>query len=89
MFQYYYNQGHLFISGQDYGKKNYDLLTIPYYFASNYLVETLVMSTEIVVLLFIFIGLLMYNPIAVLFLIVFIIPIFGLVYLKLKTKLKE
>ncbi len=89
MFQYYYNQGHLFISGQDSGKKNYDLLTIPYYFASNYLVETLVMSTEIVVLLFIFIGLLMYNPIAVLFLIVFIIPIFGLVYLKTKNKTKR
>ena len=86
VFQYYYDQGYLFISNQDSGKKNYDILIIPYYFGSIYLVETLIMSTEIVVLLFIFIGLLSYNPIAVIFLMVFIIPIFGLVYLLTKNK---
>ncbi len=89
MFQYYYNQGYLFISNQDAGKKNYDHLLIPYYFAASYLVETLIMSTEIVVLLFIFTGLLVYNPMAVLFLITFIIPIFGLVYLMTKNRTKR
>ena len=89
MFQYYYSQGYLFISNQDAGKKNYDHLLIPYYFAANYLVETLIMSTEIVVLLFIFTGLLIFNPMAILFLIVFIIPIFALVYLVTKNKTKR
>ena len=30
VFQYYYDQGYLFISNQDSGKKNYDILIIPY-----------------------------------------------------------
>jgi ABC-type bacteriocin/lantibiotic exporter with double-glycine peptidase domain len=88
VFQYYYDQGYLYIANQDSGKKNYDILIIPYYFGSTYLVETLIMSTEIVVLLFIFLGLLIYNPTAVIFLMVFIFPIFGLVYLLTKNKTK-
>jgi hypothetical protein len=87
VFQYYYDQGYLFISNQDSGKKNYDILIIPYYFGSSYLVETLIMSTEIVVLLFIFVGLMIFNPMAVIFLIIFIIPIFGVVYLLTKNKM--
>lgn len=89
VFQFYYDQGYLYIANQDSGKKNYDILIIPYYFGSSYLVETLIMSTEIVVLLFIFLGLLIYNPTAVIFLMVFIIPIFGLVYLLTKNKTKR
>lgn len=89
MFQYYYNQGYLFISNHDSGKKNYDILIIPYYFGISYLIETLLMSTEIVVLTIVLISLIIYNPLAVLFLVGFVVPIFGLVYLITKNKTKR
>lgn len=88
MFQYYYTQGYLFISDHDTGKKNYDITLIPYYFAISYLIETLLLSTEILVLLIIFVALMFYNPMAVLFLIIFIIPIFALVYQVTKKRTK-
>jgi len=88
MFQYYYEQGYMYISNQDTGKKNYDVMWIPYYFASSYLIETLILSTEILVLLIIFIALLFFKPMAVLFLIAFIIPTFILVYQLTKNRTK-
>ena len=88
MFQYYYEQGYMYISNQDTGKKNYDVMWIPYYFASSYLIETLILSTEILVLLIIFIALLFFKPLAVLFLIAFIIPTFILVYQLTKNRTK-
>ena len=88
MFQYYYNQGYLFISDQDTGKKNYDIITVPYYFATYYLLETLIMSTELLVLFIIFIAILLFNPLAVILLAAIILPTFILVYqlTKMRTK---
>jgi ABC-type bacteriocin/lantibiotic exporter with double-glycine peptidase domain len=88
MFQHYYDQGYLYISDQDTGKKNYDVIIVPYYFASSYLMETLLMSTEIVVLLLIFISLIIYNPIAIVFLIIFSLPILAIIYQLTKNKTK-
>jgi len=88
MFQYYYEQGYMYISNQDTGKKNYDVMWIPYYFASSYLIETLILSTEILVLFIIFIALLFFKPMAVLFLIAFIIPTFIFAYQLTKNRTK-
>jgi len=88
MFQHYYKRGYLFISNQDSGKKNYDVIIIPYYFAVSYLIETLLLTTELVVFIIIITALLIYNVSAVIFLMIFIIPTFTLVYLLTKNRTK-
>lgn len=88
MFQYYYGQGFLFITGQDTGKKNYDIITVPFYFATYYLLETLILSTEILVLIIIFVVILLFDPLAVVLLSAIILPTFAVVYqlTKMRTK---
>jgi ATP-binding cassette, subfamily B, bacterial PglK len=88
MFKHYYEQGYLFISNTDSGKKNYDVITIPYYFSVSYLLETLLLATEILVLLIIFIAILFTNPSALLILLLVIVPVFIGVYLLTKNKTK-
>jgi ABC-type multidrug transport system fused ATPase/permease subunit len=88
IFKYYYDQGYLHISGTESGKKNYDVITIPYYFSISYLLETLLLATEVLVLLIIFIAILFSNPNAMLILIFVIVPVFLGVYLLTKNKTK-
>ena len=76
MFKYYYEQGYLHISGTDSGKKNYDVITIPYYFSISYLLETLLLATEILVLLIILVAILFIDPSALLILVLIIVPVF-------------
>ena len=87
-YQNYYDQGYLHISNTESGKKNYDVLTIPYYFAVSYLLETLLLATEILVLGIIFGLILFSNPAAMLILIIVILPVFIGVYLITKNKTK-
>ncbi|MGB4959045.1 MAG: ABC transporter ATP-binding protein [Saprospiraceae bacterium] len=89
MFQYYYDQGFLFINDQEVGKRTYDIITVPYYFASSYLIETLIMCTELIVLLIIFISIIFYKPAVVLILLSIIIPVFMLVYVLTKKRTKS
>lgn len=88
MFQYYYNQGFLYIKDEESGKKAYSILNIPYYFAATYLLQTFILTTEIVVLLIVFFGLLLFEPAAILVLITVIVPTFLLVYLFTKNRVK-
>ena len=89
MYQYYYSRGYSFMSDKESGKKIYDTMWLPYYFGSSYLLETLILSTEIVVMLFIFGALLYYQPMAVLLLIVIIVPVFLVVYMVTKNKTRQ
>jgi ABC-type bacteriocin/lantibiotic exporter with double-glycine peptidase domain len=88
MFKHYYEQGFLYISNTESGKKNYDVITIPYYFSVSYLLETLLLATEILVLLIIFIAILFTNPSALIILLLVIFPVFLGVYLLTKNKTK-
>jgi len=88
MFKYYYQQGYLHISNTDSGKKNYDVIIVPYYFSLSYLLETLLLSTELLVLFIIFLGIIYFNPSALLILMLVIVPVFIGVYLLTKNKTK-
>jgi ATP-binding cassette, subfamily B, bacterial PglK len=88
MYQYYYQKGYLFINSKDSGKKVYDNMTIPSYFAIYYLLETLGLSTELVVMILIFLGILYYSPWALFILFIIIIPVFLVVYLIIKNRTK-
>lgn len=89
MFQYYFEKGYGFISNKESGKKIYETLWLPYYFGNFYLLETLILSTEFVVVIFIFTALMFYQPMAVVLLIVIIVPVFLLVYMVTKNKTRQ
>ncbi|MFK7983269.1 MAG: hypothetical protein AB8G86_25030, partial [Saprospiraceae bacterium] len=89
MYQYYYNQGFLYINDIDSGTKADNIITITYNFASVYLLQTFILTTELVVLLAIFIGIIAFNPGAILVLLIVIIPTFALVYQFTKNRVKE
>ena len=80
MFQHYYQQGYLFISGNNTGNKIYQIFEIPMKFAGFYLFPFFNFSTDLVVMLIISIGLVVVNPMAVLLLMIAIIPTFFGVY---------
>jgi ABC-type bacteriocin/lantibiotic exporter with double-glycine peptidase domain len=80
MFQHYYQQGYLFISGKNTGNKIYQIFEIPMRFAGGYLFPFFNFSTDLVVMLIISIGLVVVNPMAVLLLLAAIIPTFLGVY---------
>lgn len=88
VYQHYYNQGYLYVSEIDSGQKNYDVVVVPYYFAVSYLIETLLLSTELLVLFIIFLAVLFVNPLALGILFLVICPAFILVYLVTKNKTK-
>jgi ABC-type bacteriocin/lantibiotic exporter with double-glycine peptidase domain len=89
MYQHYFKEGYIFINDKDSGKKVYDNISIPSYFAIYYLLETLSLSTELVVILLIFLGIVVYNPSAIFILFIIIVPVFLLVYIMIKNKTKE
>lgn len=89
MFQYYFKRGYGYIQSRESGKKIYDTLWLPYYFGNSYLLETLILTTELFVLFMIFLALLFYQPIVVLLLIIVIVPVFFLIYGLTKNKTKQ
>lgn len=89
MFQYYYDQGFLYINDIDSGTKADNVIRIPYNFASVYLLQSFIFSTEIVVLLIILIGIIFFNPAAIIVLVAVIVPVFVLVYYFTKEQVKE
>ncbi len=88
VFHKYYEKGHLYINSVDSGKKNYDLIYVPYFFSVSYLIEVLNMTTEIIVLFLLFSAILAIQPTSLLILISLIVPIFLIVYLFTKNKTK-
>ena len=89
MFQYYYSQGFLYINDIDSGTKADNIIRIPYNFASVYLLQSFIFTTEIVVLIIILIGIVFFNPGAIIVLMLVIIPVFVLVYHFTKEQVKE
>lgn len=88
-FLHYYQEGFLYIKDKDSGEKTYDIITIPFYFAAVYIIQTLIISTELVVVLLMFVGMLFYDYRLVLLLLLVVIPAFGLIYLLTKNKVKK
>jgi ATP-binding cassette, subfamily B, bacterial PglK len=88
VYKKYYDQGFLHIANTESGKKIYDIMTIPYYFATNYIIETLLLSTEIMVMILIFGYVLYSDPLVMVILLLVIIPVFLLVYHITKNKTK-
>jgi ABC-type multidrug transport system fused ATPase/permease subunit len=88
-YQYYYSQGYLHINNTDSGKKAYEILNIPYYFSMGYMLEALLLSTELLVLLIIFIWVLYTAPLVMLILVFVILPIFVLMYIVTKDRTKK
>lgn len=88
-FQYYNKEGYLYINSENFGEKTYKMVSIPYYFGLNYIVPTLILTTEIAVILFIFTGMLLMEPLLVLLLVIVIVPSFILIYSSTKNKIKK
>lgn len=88
MFKYFYDQGYLFIKDSSSGKKVYSIVDIPMRFAGNYLNQVLLLSTELMVLIIIGAALIMYEPLAVLVMMVIIAPVFILIYQITKNRVK-
>ncbi len=88
MFKYFYDQGYMFIKDAGSGKRVYRIVDVPMRFASNYLNQVLLLSTELVVLMIIGMGLVLYEPLAVLVIVVIIAPVFIGIYQITKNRVK-
>ncbi len=88
MFKRFYDEGYLFLTDQTSGKKVYNIVDIPMRFASHYLNPTFYFATELTVILILVVALLLYNPLAVLMLMVIVIPVFLIIYQFSKDRTK-
>ncbi|NJN77971.1 MAG: ABC transporter ATP-binding protein [Saprospiraceae bacterium] len=88
-FQYNYKQGYAFIRNEDSGSLIYKISGIPLQFAKFYIMPAFNLTTELVVLGFIFTGLLIYNPILLVLVILAMMPGFSLIYYLTKRRVKE
>jgi ABC-type multidrug transport system fused ATPase/permease subunit len=88
-FQYNYKEGYAFIQNEDSGSLIYKISIIPIHFAKFYIMPAFNLTTELVVLVFIFIGLLWFNPILLVTVILVMLPGFGLIYYLTKRRVKE
>ncbi len=79
-FQKYYKNGYLYIQGNDVGRRLYDIYQLPYQFAGSYMVQVFIFTTELLVLLIIFVIVGFYAPKAFIVLLFVIIPVFVLIY---------
>lgn len=89
MFRHYYDQGYLFIQDSSSGKRMYAIVEIPARFAGYYLNQLLDFTTELLVLLIIGVALFFIEPAAVLLLASVIIPVFIIIYLFVKTRIRD
>lgn len=80
MFKHYYDEGYLFIQDDNSGKKVYNIVDIPMRFANNYLNPVFQFSTELLVILILCLGLLLYRPLAIIMLAVIVLPVFAGIY---------
>ena len=89
MFKDFYEKGYLFIKNSSAGNKVYSIVDIPMRFSSNYVIPTIIFTTELVVLVILGLAIMFVDPLAVLLLMAVIIPTFLLIYRVSKTKTKE
>lgn len=88
MFLYYYGQGFLFLKNEHSGKQLHNIKYAPKNFASEYFMRTLFGLNEIVVILLILIGLVVYNPLVILLFLFLVLPLFLVFYFIAKSKTK-
>lgn len=88
-FQYNYKQGYGFIRTEDSGTIIYKISGIPLQFAKFYIMPTFNLTTEIVVLILIFVTILLINPLLLLVVALSTMPGFGLIYFLTKSKVKR
>ena len=88
-FQYNYKQGYAFIKNEDSGSLIYKTTVIPIHFAKFYIMPTFNLTTELVVLLFIFVLMFVWNPMLLILVILAMMPGFALIYYLTKRKVKE
>jgi ATP-binding cassette, subfamily B, bacterial PglK len=89
MFQHYYQEGYLYISGRNTGEKVYEINRIPYLFAMGYLFPIFNFTTDLVVMILITVGLIVVNPFAVVLLMIAVIPTFFGVYYFSKNRVQD
>lgn len=87
-FQYNYKQGYFFIRNEDSGSLIYKISGIPLQFARFYIMPAFSLTTEFVVLILIFIGIVVYNPVLLFVVTLSTVPGFGLIYFLTKSKMK-
>lgn len=88
MFRYYYDKGYLFIKNSTSGNKVYSIVDIPMKFATNYFLNVLAFTTELIVLAILGLTIVYINPKAVLLLLAAIIPTFYTIYRVSKNRIK-
>lgn len=89
MFQYYYEQGFLFLKNENSGIQLHNIKIAPYYFAGPYFMQTLLAITELVVILFIVISLLIYSPQVIILFLFIVLPFFLVFYYMTKSTVKR
>lgn len=89
MFQYYYDQGYLFISNANSGNRLNAINSIPTAFSGTYLMNVFAFSTDLVILIFIGGGLLSVDPLAVALITVAVVPTFLGIYQFSKNRAKQ
>lgn len=88
-FQHYYEQGYLHIKAEDSGTKTYNVVLIPYLFASNIIIQLLLLTTEIAVVLLILGAMFWYNYLLMLITISVITPAFLAIYMLSKKQVNR
>lgn len=88
MFKNFYEKGYLFIKNSSAGNKVYSIVDIPMRFSSNYVIPTIIFTTELVVLVILGLAIMFVDPLAVILLMAVIIPTFLLIYRVSKNKTK-
>jgi len=89
MFQYYYDRGYLFISNASTGSRLNAISSIPSAFSGTYLMNIFAFSTDLVILIFIGVGLFSVDPLAVLLISLAVIPTFLAIYQFSKNRAKK
>lgn len=89
MFLYYYKQGFLFLNDRHSAMYLHNIRTAPKIFAGEYFMRTLFTLTELVVILFIIISLIIYDPIVIILFVFIVLPIFLSFYFITKSKVKK
>lgn len=85
----YYQRGMQYIKADTSGRISYNIINVPYYFASSYFLPTLTIATELVVIISILIGILLFNPLLVGALLLVLAPSFILIYRVLRSRARD
>ncbi|RAU83296.1 ABC transporter ATP-binding protein [Pontibacter arcticus] len=86
LFSYYYRKGFLFFKSNNPNKITRNINSIPSEFSNSLVSNLLNFINELLILILIVIGILLYDPLVIVLLLVFVVPIFGILYRSVKNK---